>query len=144
LAKLVAQEQHLINDQTLVNSGITLRKLVILPRMDAKMDESLVEAMVDLCEETSSLEMVSGCSYLQGELVSLKRTPEICVRWRRRLAETQRGRILTVYVLSFGLASTQKAEWKPTKGTRQMRGSGRTEELTKPRVKNTSYGVSCS
>jgi len=110
LAKLVAQEQRLINGQTVVSSAITLRKLVILPRMDTKMDESLVEAMVELCEETSSLEMGSGGSYLQSELVSLERIPEICVRWRRRLVETQRGEILTVYVLSFGLASTQKTK----------------------------------
>ena len=110
MAKLVAQEQSLINDQTLVNSAITLRKLVILLRMDAKMDQSLVEAMVEMCEETSSLEMVSRCSYLQSELVSLEGIPEIYARWRRRLAETQRDKILTVYVLSFGLASMQKGE----------------------------------
>ena len=61
----------MINDQTLVNSTITLRKLVILPLMDAEMDESLVEAMVEMCKETSSLETVSGCSYLQSELVPL-------------------------------------------------------------------------
>jgi hypothetical protein len=61
---------------------------------------------VELCKETSSLEVVSGCSYLQSEPVSLERIPEIRVRWRRRLAETQRGEILTVYILSFGLVPT--------------------------------------
>ena len=110
MAKLVAQEQSLVNDQTLVNGAIPLQKLIILLRMDAKMDQSLVEAMVEMCEETSSLEMVSRCSYLQSELVSLEGIPEIYARWRRRLAETQRDKILTVYVLSFGLASMQKGE----------------------------------
>jgi hypothetical protein len=54
--------------------------------------------------------MVSGCSHLQSELVSLKSIPVISVRRRRGLAETQSGEILIAYILSFGPVSARRSK----------------------------------
>jgi hypothetical protein len=84
-------------------------KLGILPRMDANWTRAW-KRWWNCVKKHYHWKCVLGCSYLRSELVSLGCIPRDPSKMEKIPSRDQGGEILTAYILSFGLVSTEKAE----------------------------------